>query len=374
MFQLKEISNLTLLFGQKECEDRLNKLIKEIIQIQPVKIYHYCGHNNLHASCLIQSMYSKNICIFSFDHGFSLALDNTCYDTYITKRPMDYEILSKHYKDKVIYIPCWNEDKSKENKYIPFKNHNKLISATGAARFYKLATNKYIELITDLLKTTNGKHIHYGPIDEASLTDIQNKLQEKNIPLENFIHIPWADNIAQSMIENNVDIFIEPFPIVSYKLTLEIHAAGIPTIIFKGNTRLTITDFIYDNPLTWQDSEEFIKRLSNIDAETLKEHSTLAREYYLKNHSIESLSSYFKEEKSIENIKKIAFYDSNIIDIRNTESILNIKPIWEIKKNQSKPKKLSPIEQVFSVTNTPNGKHKRITILGASIKIKRKVK
>ena len=122
------------------------------------------------ANAIIQSMYGKNICVFSFDHGFSLGLGNSSYDCYIAKRPMDYEILSKKYKEKVVCMPCWNKDKAGGNLYKPFKNHSRLITACAAARFYKLSDAKYcyIDLIISLLKATGGRHIlHYGPIPEG---------------------------------------------------------------------------------------------------------------------------------------------------------------------------------------------------------------
>lgn len=375
LLQLKKFNNLTILFGQKEIENKLEKLVKHIIEIKPQKIYHYCGHNNLHAVSLIQSMYGKNICVFSFDHGFSLGLDNTSYDTYITKRPMDYEILSKHYDNKVIYIPCWNEDKIGERQYKAFNNHNKLVTACGAARFYKLNGAGYIDLIINLLSKTEGKHYHYGPIEESELKIIKDKLSQNNIEHDKFVHIPWSNNITQSMIKNNVDIFIEPFPVVSYKLTLEVHSAGIPTIIKNGQTRLSITDFIYKEPISWNSSEEFIKTLSEIDSKTLENHSKLAREYYVKAHSIETISQYLKKEISFEHPETINFYDNKLIDVKNIESILKIKPIWETRKIPPKvrpQKKLKPIERILSFTNTSDKKHKIITIMGVKIKIKRK--
>ena len=103
--QLEAFKNLTCVYGQSDTKNKLSNLCDKIIQIAPAKIYHYCGHNNVYLAALIQSMMSKNICVFSFDHGFSLGLDNTNYNTYITKRPMDYEILANKYHEKVIFMP-----------------------------------------------------------------------------------------------------------------------------------------------------------------------------------------------------------------------------------------------------------------------------
>ena len=358
--QLNDIKNLTILCGQKNNDNKIDNLTKKIIKIRPSKIYHYLGHNNVYAATQVQSAFGKNICIFSFDHGFSLGLDNTSYNTYITKRIMDYEILSKHYKDKVIYIPCWQKDRTDSNNYIPFNNHNKLITATGAARYYKLSGDEYIENITELLKETKGKHYHYGPIDETELNKIKEIMNAKGIEENKFINITWSDNIGKSMLDNNIDIFIEPFPIVSYKLTLEMHATGIPTFTKRGNTRLAITDFIYENPLQWETKDEFITTLANITKEMLEKHSKLAREYYLNNHSYKSLEEYFLNERYFKLPKHLPFYDNKLIDIRNIENL--IVPRRKLKNNF--------IQNIFSIQN--ENMHKVTTIAGLKIKVKRK--
>lgn len=320
--QLKEFPNLILLYGQSELLGRLTKLVNVIKEVKPSKIYHYCGHNNTHAVALIQSVFAKNICVFSFDHGFSLGLDNTSYDTYITKRSMDYKILNKHYADKVIYIPCWNEDKMGANNYVPFKNHDKLITACGAARYYKLAGAGYIDLVLDLLKETGGRHYHYGPIDENELINIQRKLEEKELEPHQFIHIPWADNIALSMLINNVDIFIEPFPVVSYKLTLEMLSAGIPVFCRKANLRLSITDFIYENNLSWSNNDDFIINLKGLNKELLEKHSKRSREYYLENHLPSKIFSFFEKEENYKQPEAIKFWDNKLIDVANIKTTI----------------------------------------------------
>ena len=376
VFELKKFKNLKLIFGQKNTNNKLKRLTKHIMEIRPAKIYHYCMHDNTFASALIQSMYSKNICVFSYDHGLSLALDNTSYDTYITKRPMDYEILTKTYGSKVIYIPCWNEDKSGEKSYTQFKNHTNIITACGAARYYKLKGAGYINLIVDLLSKTNGKHFHYGPIEENELKTIQNKLVEKNIDKNKFIHIPWADNIAQSIIENDIDIFIEPFPVVSYKLTLDILSAGIPVFIHNAKTRMSITDFIYKNSLKWNNKEDFIEILSTIDAETLLLHSKFSREYYTNNHTISKNMQYFIQEQGFDTPATVSFFDNHIVDLNNIRTIMNIELNLNTNNNKKNcsEKKLKLIEKIFSITNIENKKRKLVTLLGIKIKIKRGVK
>ena len=323
--QLAEFKNLTCIYGQTSTADKISNLCDKIIAIAPSKIYHYCGHNNVYLTALIQSMLApKNICVFSFDHGFSLGLDNTNYDTYITKRPMDYEILYKQYGNKVIYMPCWNADKIGKNKYKPFDSHKNLITASAAARYYKLSSgdNGYTEIIARLLQKTGGKHIHYGPIPEDELKNIKQTLACYNVPDENFVNIAWAENLAESMHQEHVDVFIEPFPTVSYKITLDVLSAGIPVIAHKSYLRMGITDFLYQNHMEWNRAEDFIETLANISKQDLQKHSELSRQYYEQNHSPKVLTTYFTNETEFEKPRHIPFWDNKLIDIDLVSGLL----------------------------------------------------
>ena len=268
---------------------------------------------------------SKNICVFSFDHGFSLGLKNSNYNTYIAKRPSDFEMLHKNYGEKVIYIPCWNKDKSSPKvKYTPFNEHSQLITASASARFYKLqgqSDENYIDFVMTLLNKTKGKHVHIGPIEDLELNNIQQKMQELNIPLESFIHIPWANNIVESLLFNNVDIFIEPFPTVSYKITLEVLSAGIPVIAKQSLLRIEMADFLYPEVLRWETKEEFIEKLSALSAEDLVEQSISAREYFLKTHDITLLKEYFIKDKSLCVPPNSRCVDNKIIEINNVAKL-----------------------------------------------------
>lgn len=337
--ELKQFKNLRNIFGQTNNDGKLNKLFDKLLNIKPCKIYPYCGRNNVYASCLIQSMLAKNICIFSFDHGLSLGLDNSCYDTYITKRPSDYEVLSSNYKDKVVFIPCWNREKLCTKKYVPFKNHTKLITACAAARFYKIAgrgADAYINLVLALMQKTGGKHIHYGPIPETDIQYIHEQMDKIGIERDRFVIIPWTDNLPQSMCDNEVDIFIEPFPVVSYKITLDVLSAGIPVVSRKGNTRISLTDFVYDKALFWKDKDDFLDVLTHIDADDLAKQSIAARNYYVKNHSLEVLQPYFCEEKQYKMPSLCDFYDKSVIDVSNVVDILDASNVHVPKRKYPK--------------------------------------
>ncbi len=314
---LSVYSHCTFVFGKNHQCDWVKYLFDLVESIKPAKIYHYCGHHNLILATIIQSYLSKNICVFSYDHGQSLALTNSSYQTYITKRPIDYHMLKKQFSNRVIYIPLWAEKAQISRKYIPFNGHDKIITACAAARFYKLVqeNESYIDVILLNLKANGTKHIHYGIIPPEYKEEIKNKMNALQIKPSQFINIEWASNLTQSLIENNVDLFIEPFPIISAKITLQILSVGIPLIIKKSNLRLGLVDFIYDKPLLWNNTEDFIHTIATLDKTKLTQHSQLSTDYFNSQHELNLTKQSFFNETSYLIPRDFACYDARLIYI-----------------------------------------------------------
>jgi len=325
--EIKEImtvhENLTIICPPKEIENKLMWFKEKLAKIAPYQCYCYCSHNDAYGVALTQSGLCKNIALFSFDHGYLCGISNPNLDIIIAKRAVDYWLLKKAFKDKVIYIPTWNKGAQycENYNYEPFRNHDKLVTASGAARFYKidgLAPKRYIEMIIDLLDTTKGKHYHFGEFTEAALVELREKMKLKGISKERFIHISWSDNIPLDLLKNNVDIFIEPFPVVSYKLTLEVLSVGIPVIIGQGATRMSIADFVPDDTLIWHDEREFIDLLTNINSEELRKKSKSAKEYFYTYHSVKSVSQLLFEGEGIVLEKEVKYPDNTLLEISDS--------------------------------------------------------
>lgn len=286
-------------------------------EISPFRCYYYNSHHEYYPFTIVDTR-CDNTMLFSYDHGFVGGLSISGINTIITKRITDYKVLSSKYKDRVIYIPALNYDTLKDSSlhYQPFNNHKQLITACGVARFYKLKSNgnsSYVDLIIELLSKTKGAHVHFGPIPEESLQEIHKKMEINNVPDASFIHIPWTDNPTKLMFDYNVDLFIEPFPIISYKITLDMMMHGIPIISFKGNTRISINDIIYDDSLQWSSREDFIQKCTSLDTSTLLYHSKKSVEYYKENYSIDAIKKCYVENKSYPLPKRsISFIDDNI--------------------------------------------------------------
>ncbi len=317
---LEKYEKLKVITVPKNCSDKLQFLSETYVNISPEKTYYYDPHDDFFPSAIMQTGFSKNVCLFSYDHGFVCNLSSPNIDCIISKRPVDYKMLNQAFGKKVIYVPAWNDyHQYLDNfQYKPFDGHDKIITACGAARFYKLDSKtevSYIDLVLNLLKKTGGQHFHFGPIPDEKLEYIRTFIRENGMKDDSFVYVPWADDPLKFVIDNKVDLFIEPFPIVSYKITLDVLMGGIPVIAYDGNTRMSTTDFIYPECIKWRNPADFIQTIESLDADTLLAHSEKSIEYFEKNHKKDTIKDYFRNEVCFTPIRDIEIVDGKIHDV-----------------------------------------------------------
>ncbi|MGV3278672.1 TDP-N-acetylfucosamine:lipid II N-acetylfucosaminyltransferase [Rickettsiales bacterium LUAb2] len=339
LHKLSSFKNVNTIFARdKNNNFNLQELFTILIGYNFEKAYNYVGHDSALANSLNQvGIYGKNICVFSYNIGLSFGIDNSSYHCYIARTKLDYALLTKLYKNKVIYIPHWGTALS-SNLYVPFNNHSNIITSTLAEQYECISESSYdyITLIAELLKTTKGKHIHYGFIPLNEIERLYTVLNSLEVNIENFILLALPDNFINSLHEQNVDLVILPFAKVSKQMILEIEAAGIPMLCYDGKGILNSTTDYYQEVLKWSSKEEFIKVISNLDKETLLEHSALAKKQFREHHNIDVLKPYFLKELSFKNIGKQAnvYYDT-ILDISILNNIFHSNIVNVINYNKS---------------------------------------
>lgn len=288
--------NLIIVQPPCECESRVRWFAQEYKKISPFRNYIYASHKDAMSQVLVQLSSCENIGIFSFDHGFVCGLGNRKFDRILAKRPVDFGLLSGNLDKEVGFLPAWSSaDRSiiESLAYEAFRGHDKLVTASGAARFYKLQGSRpyrYIDFVVELLSSLGGKHYHFGPIPEEEKQSLIGMLEEKGVSKDSFIHIEWAEDIPYELLTKRVDVFIESFPVVSYKLTLDVMSAGIPVLAYKGLSRMSITDFVPDNSLFWANQAEFLGILESLNSKKLTSLSKAALSYFSSLHSIEKAS------------------------------------------------------------------------------------
>lgn len=331
-------------YAPEGCDSALKFYLDTLVTISPKKVYFYAAHDNPYVPALLQSGVAKNILIFSFDHGYICGLDNPNTDVVIAKRASDYNLLKTHFGDRAILVPTWSMHVSheKQQKYSPYKSHKNLITASAAARYYKVdgsGKNSYVRLISELLSKTKGTHYHFGVIPDDKKEMINEILSEYGVPKSSFINIEWVDSLQEAMLENEIDVFVEPFPTISYKISLDVMSVGVPIIGYDGTTRLKNLDFLYDGYMKWKTPEEFINTLLNANDVLLLDQSRKAVEYYNAYHDVEVVKPYFVNEKNFDYPNKRDCTD-NVFG-----NITEFKQLYDMPKTELPNRKEKSMEQ-----------------------------
>jgi hypothetical protein len=172
-------------------------------------------------------------------------------------------------------------------------------SSGNHSKFESTYAFSYLSLMPDILKTTQGVHIHIGSLSTQSLEKIYQKMAALYIPLERFVHIPWVESVWQAMLDYRIDLYISSFPRVGLKATIEVLGSSTP-IIFHENyaSQLLGAHFIgYPEAFVWQHSDELLAHLTKLTAKQLADESKLARACYEKNYRVELLAEELNKPK-----------------------------------------------------------------------------
>lgn len=337
---LQKHKNLALICAPKEVSSRLGWFRKRFVEISPARCYCYCSHHDVIGPALIERGICENLAMVSFDHGYLCGISNSALDSLIAKRDTDYFLLSASFpKKNISLIPAWSKGAidCEGLSYRPFAEHKQLITACGSARFYKVDGRppyRYLDMIFQLLQRTRGKHYHFGPLPEGILEEIDHRLRELDLPQSCFIHIPWAENIPQTLLKEKVDVFIEPFPVVSYKLSLEVLSAGVPIIARKSLRRMETTDFIPPDSMYWSTAENFVALLDSLTEEKLQQASYTAKQYFEDNFSESVVTEKLQKNIGISHMNErlFTFADDRVLDIADSLRLIGRNFVIDIQR------------------------------------------
>jgi hypothetical protein len=169
-----------------------------------------------------------------------------------------------------------------------FLDEGRLVTAScGSA--HKFATEYafgYAETVGVILRTTGGRHVHIGGLDERLHSQIADVLRRTSVPRDRFVHVPYAPSLPATLWEHRCDLYCASFPIDGARAKVEVMAAGIPYL--GHSTRPDSADAAGapgDDTLVWREYEDLCVTLAGlIDAPRLQEQATRVRAAYERLH------------------------------------------------------------------------------------------
>ncbi len=205
-----------------------------------------------------------------------------------------------------LYWPLAATDLGVRSEDVPFISSGKLItcSSGGFDKFSIPYLYSYAKFVPEILKQTNGIHIHIGNLSKQYIAEIHHGLKEHGIELSRFKLIPRVESLWKTLLTEQVDLYIASFPYGGGKAAIEVMGSGTPMIchinyrapLFGGNF------LAYPEALRWAKPAELFDYLANITPGFLQEQSIFARQHYEKYHACEILKEGLQSDSFDVNI------------------------------------------------------------------------
>jgi hypothetical protein len=154
----------------------------------------------------------------------------------------------------------------------------------------------YPEMVVLILQEGGGTHLHIGRLSEPMRERIKDRLDETGIPQDRFIYVPFVPNLAEALLEHQVDAYIGSFPQGGGRATVEAMGAGMPLIIHSNyrSVFLSSNNEAYDGAMIWRTPAELANHLHQLTEQKLRRHAEKARAYFEKTHLPEGLCKAMK--------------------------------------------------------------------------------
>jgi hypothetical protein len=165
------------------------------------------------------------------------------------------------------------------------KSHLTTCSSGSLNKFNIPYAIQYHDLIPEIIKSTEGTHIHIGKVTPFYLKKIKLQLMKQQIDPARFVYIPWVKSVWQTVVERHVDLYICSFPYGGGKTAVEMMGSGTPMIVHDNYAvPLGGGHVVYPEAYQWRYATELVDILKNIRRDDLVKHSHLSRHHYEKYH------------------------------------------------------------------------------------------
>ncbi|GAB4058782.1 methyltransferase domain-containing protein [Uliginosibacterium sediminicola] len=171
------------------------------------------------------------------------------------------------------------------------------------AKFLSPYPFHYWDILPQLLKTSGGSHVHIGSLTEDMLAAIHQGLAAEGLAPTRFVHIPWVDNVGETLKQLGVDLYIGSFPIGGSRACIEAMAAGIPIITHRHMLYPILgSDGAVGDSLIWSWStpEELLSLVAQATPAALAQQAQHGRDCYLRYNASGSFRAAVRGEQRFE--------------------------------------------------------------------------
>ncbi len=168
---------------------------------------------------------------------------------------------------------------------VPFLANGRLVTATcGSPHKYPEDYRfGYAGTVAEILKETEGRHVHIGPLKRKRLERIRETLEREGVDPSQFVHVSRVDSLSRGLWENQCDVYLASFPIDGARASVEVAASGTPYLSHRKRKGPSIPDdeLTLAGRMAWSDWGQLREVLRSLKSEhVLSNKSALVRRSY----------------------------------------------------------------------------------------------
>lgn len=166
------------------------------------------------------------------------------------------------------------------------KPENDFVTATaGAGHKYNPRGNaSYLDVLATRFRARGGRHVHFGDLSPAQLQALEDRLTGLGY-WDRFMHIEFVPRLSVALKQQEVDLYLDSYPVGGGRANIEAMAAGLPIVTGLYEPNFDGVSFCYPECMTWTTVRELEELLSSLGPQTLTAHTHLSRDYFINNHS-----------------------------------------------------------------------------------------
>ncbi|MFZ1829815.1 MAG: glycosyltransferase [Candidatus Competibacteraceae bacterium] len=286
-----------------------------LIERRPSAVFLFNHHQDAVSVASCQPGLAKRFIYYHHcDHYFALGV-YVPHFSHVDLSPRVFHTCQTQLGINNSYLPLATQDHA--NSFLRKKNFKKKEFKKNSLRTASAGTwNKYVSsehedyfyTISSRLADLPGTHLHIGYLNTTQIEHFQALIKEKKVDWSRIIFLSWVESIWDALCEWNVDIYIPSFPQGGGKTAIEVMGAGIPVAVRDtGNLdELNGIEMYYPEAYLWNNVDDLLKILHNLDGKKLVDAGKNARFWYEKFYSFDQL------EKSLDGLPDVL---PNIIDV-----------------------------------------------------------
>jgi|GEM_PF-4673219 len=220
------------------------------------------------------------------DYSFSFLPPQDVAELLVFTEPCGSNFEAKGIPHIKLPLTCLQEEPIQNAPYSSPTCEGLLTMSVGTAhKFFTQDGMSYSDVLVARFKAAEGTHIHVGFVTDDFRKEIETALVSHGFA-ERVKFLGTVPNVNQSIIDLQVDLFINSYPIGGGKVIIEAMATGCPiSQCDDGRSTITGEPMVYPEALRWRDMDELEQSIRNIDEGALLEQRQFSHAHYLKTYS-----------------------------------------------------------------------------------------